>query len=116
MNISSIIIKAHSEKWQSTLETLSRLSTPSSTLEIALEDKTKGLIIATIEAPSTQEEIATLKAINAIEGILSADMHLSYSDEGLRECQMSAGEIAELIDTQPIESIKYSGDIKNLMK
>ena len=53
MNISSIIIKAHSEKWQSTLEALSRLSTPSSTLEIALEDEAKGLIIATIEASST---------------------------------------------------------------
>ena len=80
-----------------------------------LEDKAKGVIIATIEAPDTGADIQSLKQISALNGVLSADMHLSYMQD-LEECRLDMNEIAELIDTKPIAQMKYSGDVKNFLK
>lgn len=112
MNISSIIIKASPENWEEKLQKINAL--PSTNTE--LEDKTKGIIIATIEAQNAQEEIQILKQINLIDGISSADMHLTYSENELKDCKMKAEEIAELIDEKPLEEMKYSGDVNNFLK
>lgn len=112
MNISSIIIKASSENWENKLKQINAL--PSTNVE--LEDQTKGIIIATIEAQNAQEEIQILKQINLIDGISSADMHLTYSENELKDCKMKAEEIAELIDEKSIEEMKYSGDVNNFLK
>ncbi|MCE3038160.1 chaperone NapD [Helicobacter anatolicus] len=112
MNISSIIIKAKQEKWEEILLAINAIANA----EVALHEKDKSIIIATIEANDTQEEIQILQKIQKIHGILSADMHLTYSESDLKDCKMQADKIAELIDTTPIESMHYSGDIKKFLK
>lgn len=112
MNISSIIIKANQEKWENILSAINTIKNT----EVALHEKDKGIIIATIEADNTQEEIQALKEIQQISGVLSADMHLTYSESDLKNCKIDANKIAELIDTTPVESMRYSGDIKNFIK
>ncbi|WP_394995726.1 chaperone NapD [uncultured Helicobacter sp.] len=111
MNISSIIVRAKREDWEKLLEEIGAIEYS----EVALEDKAKGVIIATIEAPDTGADIQSLKQISALNGVLSADMHLSYMQD-LEECRLDMNEIAELIDTKPIAQMKYSGDVKNFLK
>ena len=111
MNISSIIVRAKREDWGNLLKEIGAIEHS----EVALEDRDKGVIIATIEAPDTGADIRSLKQISALRGVLSADMHLSYTQD-LEECRLDIDDIAELIDTKPIEEIKYSGDVKNLLK
>lgn len=111
MNISSIIVRAKRDDWENLLAEIAAIRY----CEVALEDQDKGVIIATIEAPDTGADIQSLKQIGALGGVLSADMHLSYTQD-LEECKLSINEIAELIDTKPIAEVKYSGDVNNLLK
>ncbi|HIV48713.1 chaperone NapD [uncultured Helicobacter sp.] len=111
MNISSIIVRAKRDDWENLLEEIGKVAYS----EVALEDRDKGVIIATIEAPDTGADIQSLKQISALRGVLSADMHLSYMQD-LEECRLDINEIAELIDTKPIAEMKYSGDVKNFLK
>ena len=94
MNISSIIVRAKRDDWENLLEEIGKVAYS----EVALEDRDKGVIIATIEAPDTGADIQSLKQISALRGVLSADMHLSYMQD-LEECRLDINEIAELIDT-----------------
>lgn len=112
MNISSIIIRAKSANWQNLLEQINKIAYT----EVALEDSQKGIIIATIQAPDTGKDIASLKEISQLKDVLSADMHLTYSEEEFKGCEININEVAELIDTTPVEEMKYSGDVNNLMK
>ncbi|MGI0407013.1 chaperone NapD [Helicobacter himalayensis] len=112
MNISSIIIRAKTQNWQNLLEKINKIAYT----EVALEDSQKGIIIATIQAPDTGKDIASLKEISQLKGVLSADMHLTYSEEEFKGCEINMNEVAELIDTTPVEEMKYNGDVNNLMK
>lgn len=112
MNISSIIIRAKTQDWSKLLEMIGKVEY----VEVALDDEARGVVIAIIQAPSTHEDIDSLKQLSKIKGVVSADMHLTYSDEEFRGCEVNMQEIAELIDTQPVEQMKYSGDVQNLLK
>lgn len=111
MNISSIIVRAKCDDWENLLQEIGKIAYS----EVALEDKEKGVIIVTIEAPDTNSDIQSLKQIGTLKGVLSADMHLSYTQD-LEECKLDMNEIAELIDTKPIAEVRYSGDVNNLLK
>ncbi|WP_104697818.1 MULTISPECIES: chaperone NapD [unclassified Helicobacter] len=112
MNISSIIIKATQENWEQKISQINKIPYT----HIELDDKEKGIMIGVIEAPDAQKEIEILKTINSMQGILGADMHLTYNENELKDCQMKAEDIAELIDSKPIEQMKYSGDVNNYIK
>lgn len=111
MNISSIIIKATQENWEQKINQINKLEY----IHIELDDKQKGIMIGVIEAPDAQKEIEIIKTINTMKGILSADMHLTYSENELENCQIKAEEIAELIDSKPIDQIRYGGDVNSFL-
>ncbi|STP13008.1 periplasmic nitrate reductase subunit NapD [Helicobacter mustelae] len=112
MNISSIIIKADSSAWESLLQEISQIPH----VEIALHQKDRGIMIATIEAENTQQELEALKKIQILKGVFSAEMHLTYSEGDLKNYKLDMQKIAKFIDTTPAELMKYGGDIKNFIK
>ncbi len=112
MNISSIIVKVNLEKWDEAINAIAKIPY----VEIAIQDKQKESLIVIIEAPDTHLEIEALDTINNISGIISANMHLSYNEDSFKTCVLEAGEIAKLIDTTPIEDIRYNGDINTFLK
>ena len=112
MNISSIIVKINSKKWDEAIDMITKIPH----VEIALQDRQKESLIAIIEAPDTNLEIKALNSINTTPGVISANMHLSYNEDSFESCVLEAGEIAKLIDTTPIEDIRYNGDINTFLK
>ena len=110
MNISSIIIKIAPPLWKDTCDELSKIPH----FEIALQDQEKQTLIGVIEAENSDIELFTLKQISATKGVISANMHLSYSQEDLKQTSMT--DLAEFIDTAPIEEMRYSGNIDEFLK
>lgn len=112
MNISSIIIRIHPEKWDQAIQAISKIPN----VEISIQDEQKSVLIAIIQANSTDLELSALNEISRTIGVISANMHLSYNEESFRNCALESGKIAELIDTTPIENIRYNGDVNNFLK
>ena len=111
MNISSIVVKAKDDKFQDVLETLNC----SDFCEVHYHEN--GKIVVTIEGISTDEEIKTLKKIETLEGVLSAEMVYAYSEHELEE-ERDKIEMAESVpewlndDNIKAHQIKYKGNLK----
>ncbi|WP_187648287.1 chaperone NapD [Nitrosophilus labii] len=112
MNISSCVVRCHPND----LESVKKRVEDSGVCDIHIVDE-KGYIVVTIEGEGIEEEINKLKTLQFLEGVLSAEMIYSYSEEELDR----ARENFELIDN-PVpeilekdvraEEIVYHGDLK----
>ncbi|PAF46206.1 hypothetical protein BKH46_08485 [Helicobacter sp. 12S02634-8] len=109
MNISSIIIKINTEHWDRVIESLEGLDG----VEVPVSDPKSAMAIALISAQDVGEEIAALRAIEEIDGVLAANMHLSYSEEEFAK-NLSSLEIAQTInDLKDAKDITYKGDVNS---
>ena len=114
MNVSSIIVQTLPKNLDSVIEDLKQCEA----CDYHFNDK-KGKIIITIEAENVSEELKKLKVIEAIPNVISADMHMSYSEHELDE-QIKVLKNADAIpkvldqDTTNIDPSKvvYGGDLR----
>ncbi|MGP1561511.1 MAG: chaperone NapD [Helicobacteraceae bacterium] len=112
MNISSIIVKTKPEFLSGVIKDLERIEA----CEYFLSDEL-GRIIVTIEAPDVSEELKILKRISSVANVISADMHMSYSEEELEACLSelkSAPSAAPMLNDDTIDpkDIVYNGDLR----
>ncbi len=111
MNISSIVVQTTSQKVNSLVDLLKE----SPLCDYHIHDE-KGRIVVTVEGDGTDEEIRKLKEIKTFDGVISAEMMYSYSEDELNELrddidkkEPGAGWLNEDI---PAEHIRYQGDLK----
>ena len=84
VNISGVVVRSRPENVQHVIEKLKI----SKLCDVHEFDKT-GKIIITIEGSSIKSETEKLKQIQAIEGVISADMAYAYSDHDFKETKSS---------------------------
>jgi len=111
MNISGVVVRTKPEHLKEVIESLEN----SGMCEVHFYDE-KGRIIVTIEAETIEEEIFKMKAIQALDHVLSADLIYAYSEEELEKARenivMEKGGIPRIIEEDvPAERIKYYGHI-----
>ncbi|NOG44924.1 MAG: chaperone NapD [Calditrichaeota bacterium] len=80
MNISGVVVRAKSENIEQVVEKLKL----SGLCEVHQTEKS-GKIIITIEGSSIKNETEKLKQIQAIDGVVSADMAYAYSEQDFKE-------------------------------
>ena len=80
MNISSAVVKTTPEHLQEVLHTLNAVDQ----CEIHFHDK-QGRIVVTIEGETISEEMETLKTIQALPHVLSAELAYAYSEKELAD-------------------------------
>ncbi len=111
MNISSIVVKVKEERFLNVLEILDS----SDYCEVHFHEK--GKIVVTIEGDTTDEEIKRLKKIEALEGVLAAEMVYAYSEHEL-DSERSRIEVSESVpewlndENIKAHEIQYKGNIK----
>ena len=111
MNISSIIVKARSEN----IEDVKKSLEESGICEIHFVDSEKGVIIVTIEGKNVEEEIQKVRILEALPKVISADMHMSYCEEELKEMMEDIdtnNAVSEVNANKPIGEINYFGSLK----
>jgi len=114
MNVSSIIVQTLPKNLNSVIEDLKQCEA----CDYHFDDG-KGKIIVTIEAENVSEELKKLKVIEAIPNVISADMHMSYSEHELDE-QIKVLNNADAVpkvldqDTTKIDptTVVYGGDLR----
>lgn len=111
MNISSIVVKTSEVKFQ---DIVSELETADFCEVHAYENQK---IIVTIEGAGIDEEIAKLRKIESIPGVVIAEMVYAYSEDELhkeRHNIETANEVPTWLNDDSIraEQIKYKGDLK----
>ena len=111
MNISAIIIQTKPEYIPSLIKTIQE----SDICDYHMHDD-KGKIVVTIEGKDTSEEIKKLTALQAFEYVISADLHMTYSEDELQE-NIQVLENADMVpkmlnddDLKP-EDIIYKGNL-----
>lgn len=111
MNISSAII--YTNKVDEVVEKIDEIAG----CEVHLCDEEKGIIIISIEAESVGEEMEILERVGAIDGVIEANMHYSYSEDELERARESIStEISPILDeSTPLEEVRYSGSVYNQM-
>lgn len=111
MNISSAII--YTNKVDEVINQIDEIMG----CEVHLSDKERGIIIISIEAGSVGEEMEILERVGAIDGVIEANMHYSYSEEELEKARENIStEISPILDeSTPIEEVRYSGSVYNQM-
>ncbi|MRJ02940.1 MAG: chaperone NapD [Epsilonproteobacteria bacterium] len=111
MTLSSCVIRCLPEE----LEAVKKRVEESGVCEIHLVDD-QGYIIVTIEGEGIEEEIQKLKTLQFLEGVLSAEMVYSYSEDqldALREDLEIQDPVPEILEKDvPAEQIVYHGDLK----
>ncbi|MCD6654461.1 MAG: chaperone NapD [Sulfurovum sp.] len=112
MNISSIVVQVRSEKYDDVKNALET----SGLCDYHFGDKEKGKIIITIEGENVEEEIKKLKGIQAIPGVIAADMMQTYQEEldkAIRELE-AADSVPDILqdETIDIRDIVYHGDLR----
>ncbi|PAF48225.1 hypothetical protein BKH41_05795 [Helicobacter sp. 12S02232-10] len=108
MNISSIIVKVDLNHWEKVISDLRLLDG----VEVHICDKESTIIILTITAEDVGKEIARLKDIEQIQGVLSANMHYSYSEEEFKI--LSAQEVSKNIEkSEDAKEIRYKGSVSS---
>ena len=112
MNISSCVIRCHPKN----LEDVKKRVEESGVCDIHIVDE-KGYIIVTIEGNGIEEEVKKLKTIQFLEGVLSADMVYSYSEEELDQArenfEVVKNPVPEILEKDvKAEDIVYNGDLK----
>ncbi len=112
MNISSIVVQCKSENFDQVKEWCEE----SSLCDYHFGDKAKGKIIITIEGEGVSEEIAKLTEIQAVPGVLAADMMQSYQEELDDEIKKlnEADAVPSMLndDNIDVKDIVYNGDLK----
>lgn len=111
MNISSAII--YTNKVDEVVEKIDEIAE----CEVHLCDEEKGIIIISIEAESVGEEMEILEQVGAIDGVIEANMHYSYSEDELERARENIStEISPILDeSTPLEEVRYSGSVYNQM-
>lgn len=111
MNISSAIV--YTKKAESVIEEIDKIAG----CEVHLCDKDKGIVIISIEAEGVDKEMEILEQVSAVEGVIEANMHYSYSEEELERARENIStEISPILDENtPIEEVRYSGSVYNQM-
>ncbi|NPA03434.1 MAG: chaperone NapD [Epsilonproteobacteria bacterium] len=112
MTLSSCVIRCNPQD----LEAVKKRVEESGVCDIHIVDK-KGYIIVTIEGENIEEEIKKLKTLQFLEGVLSAEMVYSYSEDeldALRDgLEMQDNPIPEILEKDVrAEEIVYNGDLK----
>ncbi len=112
MNISSIVVQVRSERYDEVKDALEA----SGLCDYHFGDKERGKIIITIEGENVEEEIKKLKGIQAIPGVIAADMMQTYQEE--LDVAIKALEAADSVpdvlqdETIDIRDIVYHGDLR----
>jgi len=112
MNISSIIVQTLPKNLENVIDNLKK----SDICEYHMHDQ-MGRIIVTIEGKNVDEELKKLKVIEAIPNIISADMHMSYSEDELNsnlEVLANSDVVPKVLNDKNIKAqdIVYRGDLK----
>ncbi len=112
MNISSCVIRCNPKD----LQDVKKRVEESGVCDIHIVDE-KGYIIVTIEGDGIEEEVKKLKTIQFLEGVLSADMVYSYSEEELDKARENfefiENPVPEILEKDVrAEEIVYNGDLK----
>lgn len=112
MNISSAIVYVR-ENFEQALRGIEALDG----CEVHLQSEEQGVMIVSIEAEGVEQEMEFLGKINALESVIEAHLHYSYSEEELERARGSlSGEISPILDDEtPIEKVRYSGSVYNQM-
>ena len=111
MNISSVIV--YVSNFEKVFEEIEKIEG----CEIGLSDREKQVIIAVIEAEDVNAEMEILVKISAIDGVIEANMHYSYSQEELQKARENISEeiSSVLSDEVSIDEVRYSGSVYNQM-
>ena len=112
MNISSCVVRCNPED----LEGVKKRVEESGVCDIHIVDE-KGYIIVTIEGEGIEEEINKLKTLQFLDGVLSAEMVYSYSEDeldALREDLEIQEPVPDILEREDVraEEIVYHGDLK----
>ncbi|MDE5603772.1 MAG: chaperone NapD [Helicobacter sp.] len=80
-----------------------------------------GKIVITIESENIENEIKTLKMVEGIKGVISAQMIYSYHSselESMRDDIQKADSIPQILkdDTLQAQDITYAGDVENSLE
>ncbi|PAF53211.1 hypothetical protein BKH42_07095 [Helicobacter sp. 13S00482-2] len=103
MNISSVILKVNPEYLDSIIQDIDGING----VEVAMSES--GIIIATIEAIDSSEEISIFKQLQEIKGVFSVNVHCSYFEDETEKL-LSAEEISRLIEESDSKDISYKGN------
>lgn len=109
MNISSVVITVKPKDLKQVLQSLDEKAL----CEVHLHD-TSGKIVVTLEGENSGEEVNKLKHIQAIQGVLSAEMVYAFSEEELEadrdKVEKKSGPPGWLNDDNvKAEDIRYGG-------
>jgi len=112
MNISGILVQAKAENVEIVVKRLEE----SGICDVYTHDNL-GRIVVTIEGEGIDEEIEKLNQLQTIEGVITADMHYSYSEDELskaREEFALGDEVPEMLndDSLKAQDISYHGDLR----
>lgn len=103
MNISSVVINLKSTEISSEI---SQILTQMQNIEVIAKENKK--IVALIETDDLDPQIAVFRAIERIKGVESVSMIFDYDDENFAK---NEADVAEILNDEKSENIKYSGDI-----
>ncbi len=113
MNISSIVIQCKSEDY----DRVKKQCEESNICDFHFGEKEKGKMVVTIEGKDVSEEIEKLKEIQLFEGVIAADMMMTYQEDMLDEEVKRLNEMEAVPDiltkdnVDPSEVV-YHGDLK----
>jgi len=111
MNISGILVQTKQENTQKVIEQIKA----NDCCDYHMHEK--GKIVVTIEGEDVSEEIAKLRILEKMEGVISADMVYAYAEDELnaeRDKLEKGGKIPDWLNdpnAKP-EDIRYNGDLR----
>ncbi|MCK5776205.1 MAG: chaperone NapD [Bacteroidales bacterium] len=112
MNISGILVQTKQENTQKVID----LIKAHDCCDYHMHDE-KGKIVVTIEGADVSEEIAKLRILEKIDGVISADMVYAYAEDELNAERDKLEKGAKIPDwlndpnAKP-EDIRYNGDLR----
>ncbi|CAM2780792.1 chaperone NapD [Helicobacter burdigaliensis] len=114
-NVSSVVVMCKAKDVESLWERLPKILG----VECHFKDES-GKIVITIEASCIEEEIKTLKQVEAQEGVILAQMMYSYHQkelENLEEKMQQSSEVPNILEEQiDAKNIFYGGNIEEHFK
>lgn len=115
MNISGILVQTKPENTNSVINTIKTTKF----CEYHQHDE-KGRIIVTIEGENVEEEIGKLKQLQAVKGVLAADMMYAYAEDELDKIREELDKNHDLPGwlndpNATAADIKYNGDLTKKM-
>ena len=112
MNVSGILVQAKAENVEDVVKRLE----DSGICDVYTHDEL-GRIIVTIDGDGIDEEIEKLNELQKIDGVITADMHYSYSEDELKKAREDfalGDEVPEMLkdDDLRAQDIVYHGDLR----